>query len=70
MGEVSPEDRRRFRRQAAALAAAETDEPGNEAQRQEAIAAANADRRRAGLDELKTEVEFHRKAAELGLIRR
>jgi len=52
------------------LAAAETDEPGNEAQRQEAIAAANADRRRAGLDELKTEVEFHRKAAELGLIRR
>jgi hypothetical protein len=70
MGSVSDEDRRKMARQAAALDALETDEVGDESQREQAIEAANADRRQAGLDELKTEVEFHRKAVALGLIRR
>ena len=70
MGTVSPEDRRRMKRQAAAMEALETSEAGDDEQRTAAIDDANADRRRLGLDELKTEVEFHRKAVELGLVRR
>ncbi len=70
MGSVSAEDRRRMARQAAALQALDTQEPGDEDQRAEAIAEANAERAAIGLDELKTEGEFHRKAAALGLIRR
>ncbi|MFM7225503.1 MAG: hypothetical protein ACKO1Y_08775 [Actinomycetota bacterium] len=69
MDGVSDEERRIAARQAAALVAAETDEPGSDEQREAAIAAANADRLAAGLDELKTEIEFHRKAVALGLIR-
>ena len=57
-------------RQAAALKACETSEPGDEASRARALEAANADRVRSGLGELKTEVEFHRKAVALGLVRR
>lgn len=57
-------------RQAAALQALDTQEPGDEDQRAEAIAEANAERAAIGLDELKTEGEFHRKAVALGLIRR
>jgi len=57
-------------RQADALQMLETLEPGDDAQRAWAVDEANADRRRHGLDELKTEGEFHRKAVERGLIRR
>jgi len=67
---VSEEDRRSMARQAAALQALETVDTGDEEQRERAIEAANADRVLAGLDELKTEVEFHRKAVALGLVRR
>lgn len=57
-------------RQARAVRALQTDDPGDESQRVSAIEAANADRRLLGLPELKTEVELHRKAKALGLIRR
>ena len=57
-------------RQAAALAALETSDPGEEAQRADSIDAANDDRAELGLPELKTEAEFHRKAVALGLVRR
>ena len=70
MGGVSQEDRRKMARQTAALQALETAEAGDEAVRAEAIDAANADRSAAGIPELKTEVEFHRKAVALGLVRR
>ena len=70
MGSVSAEDRRRMARQAAALQALDTREPGDNDQRVEAIAEAKAERAAAGLDELKTEGEFHRKAVALGLVRR
>ena len=70
MGRVSADDRRRMNRQADALQLLETLEPGDDTQRALAIDEANADRRRSGLDELKTEGEFHRKAVERGLIRR
>jgi hypothetical protein len=57
-------------RQAHALQKLETLEPGDDAQRALAVDEANTDRRRHGLDELKTEGEFHRKAVERGLVRR
>jgi len=57
-------------RQAAALQALDTQDPGDDDQRADAISAANAERAAAGLDELKTEGEFHRKAVALGLVRR
>lgn len=55
-------------RQAGALDALVTSEPGTAADRQHAIDAADADRVRAGRAPLKTESEFHRKAVERGLI--
>ncbi|MEN9505861.1 MAG: hypothetical protein RI958_1787 [Actinomycetota bacterium] len=67
---VSADDRRKMARQAAALRDLETSDAGDETQRVSAIESANLDRRKAGLDELKTEGEFHRKAVALGLIRR
>ncbi len=70
MGTVSPDDRRRMNRQAAALRDLEISEDGDEEQRAAAIDEANADRRRHGLDELKTEGEFHRKAIERGVVSR
>ena len=70
MDSVSAEDRRRMARQAAALQALDTQESGDEDQRAEAIAEANAERASAGVGELKTEGEFHRKAVALGLVRR
>ena len=70
VGTVSPDDRRRMNRQAEALQSFETQEPGDDAQRALAVDEANADRRRHGLEELKTEGEFHRKAVERGLVRR
>ncbi len=70
MGTVSPDDRRRMKRQADALQSLETQEPGDDAQRTLAVVEANADRRRHGLEELKTESEFHRKAVARGLVRR
>lgn len=48
----------------------EISEAGDEEQRAAAIDEANDDRRRLGLDELKTETEFHRKAVQRGLVRR
>jgi uncharacterized protein YkwD len=57
-------------RQADALRSLETAEAGDDAQRAMAVDAANADRQRHGLDELKTEGELHRKAVERGLVRR
>jgi hypothetical protein len=57
-------------RQADALQSLETSEAGDDAHRALAVDEANADRRRLGLDELKTEGEFHRKAVERGLVRR
>lgn len=63
-------DRAIMARQAAALREIETDEPGEDLQRIEAIEAANRDRTRRGLEELKTEGEFHRKAVALGLVSR
>lgn len=59
-----------MKRQAEALAFAELTEPGDEASRLEAIEAADRARAELGLPPLKTEVEFHRKALERGLIRR
>ena len=70
VGTVSPDDRRRMSRQADALQSLETSEAGDDAHRALAVDEANADRRRLGLDELKTEGEFHRKAVERGLVRR
>lgn len=67
---MSADDRRRMNRQAEALQMLETLEPGDDAQRALAIDEANEDRRLHGLDELKTEGEFHRKAVERGLVRR
>jgi hypothetical protein len=57
-------------RQAVALRDLEISEIGDDEQRATAIDEANVDRRRHGLDELKTETEFHRKAVQLGLISR
>jgi hypothetical protein len=70
MGTASPDDRRRMNRQAAALRDLEISEAGDDEQRAAAIDEANDDRRRLGLDELKTETEFHRKAVQRGLVRR
>lgn len=70
MGRVSAEDRRKMARQAAALREFETTDPGDETQRARSIDDADFDRRNIGLDELKTESEFHRKAMALGLVRR
>lgn len=63
-------DRAIMARQAAALREIESDEPGEDSQRNNAIEAANADRVRRGLEELKTEGEFHRKAVARGLVSR
>ena len=70
MADVSPDDRRRMKRQAEALQEFESSHPGDDEQRAQAIAEANTHRRSLGLDELKSEVEFHRKAVERGLVRR
>lgn len=66
---VTDDDRRIMARQAEALATLATSAPGTDADRQEAIDAADADRARAGRPPLKTESEFHRKAVERGLVR-
>jgi hypothetical protein len=57
-----------MQRQGEALARVECHETGNELSRQSAIADADRDRAAWGLPPLKTEVEFHRKAVERGLI--
>jgi hypothetical protein len=67
---VSDADRRAMARQAAALTALDTGEAGDDATRQSMIDQADEDRKRHGLDPLKTEPEFHRKAVERGLVRR
>ena len=67
---VSDADRRAMARQAAALAAFDTGETGDDAARQAMIDRADADRVRHGLDPLKTEPELHRKAVERGRVRR
>lgn len=68
MGSLSSDDQRVMNRQVDALRSLESVDPGSEAQRNEAIEAANEDRLRAGREELKTEAEFHRKAVALGLV--
>ena len=68
MGRVSSKDQRAMARQASALRGLETSEHGTEEQRRRAIEAADVERRLLGLDELKTESEFHRKAVERGLV--
>jgi hypothetical protein len=68
---VSDADRAAVRRQAAALRDVEQRNgsfEGPDEQRQSDIDAADADRRRIGLAPLKTEGEFHRKAAARGFI--
>lgn len=70
MAAVSDRDRRAMARQVAALAETHCAESGADAAREAAIAAADRDREELGLPPLKTEVEFHRKAVERGLIRR
>lgn len=70
MAVVSDEDRRVMQRQSWALAQVDRNEPGDECERRAAIERADHDRRAWGLPPLKTEVEFHRKAKERGLIRR
>lgn len=67
---VSAADRRAMARQAAALATFDTGEVGDATTRQSMIDRADDDRERHGLDSLKTEPEFHRKAVERGLVRR
>lgn len=67
---VSDADRRAMARQAAALAAIDTAEPGDDTTRQTMIDRADSDRARHGFDPLKTEPELHRKAVERGLVRR
>jgi len=68
MAAVSDRDRKAMARQMDALAQLECGEPGDEAQRDAAITGADRDREAMGLPPLKTEVEFHRKAVERGLI--
>jgi hypothetical protein len=68
--EVSPADRRRFARQAAALAGAETEDEGTPEQRAQRIAAADAWRGKHGIEALSTEPELHRLARDRGLLRR
>jgi hypothetical protein len=70
MAAVSDRDRQAMARQARALAQLERDEGGDDATRDSALAAADRDREAMGLPPLKTEVEFHRKAVERGLISR
>lgn len=67
---VSAKDRASFERQAAALATEENDDEGTPEWRAEAIERANADRARHGVEELDTEPELHRRARDLGLLRR
>lgn len=67
---MNEHDKRAMSRQAAALSDFEISEAGTDEQREEAINRANAERARLGIDELKTESEFHRKAVERGLISR
>ena len=67
---VSDADRRAMARQAVALAMLDIGEAGDDATRQSMLDQADDDRERHGLDPLKTESEFHRKAVERGLVRR
>ena len=70
MAAVSDRDRQAMARQAVALAEASCDESGDDATRDAAIAVADRAREALGVPPLKTEVEFHRKAVERGLVRR
>jgi len=70
MAAVSDRDRQAMARQALALAQAQCDDVGEDAERDAVIAAADRAREALGVPPLKTEVEFHRKAVERGLVRR
>jgi hypothetical protein len=67
---VSPEDRRRFERQVAALRDGETEDEGTPASRAAAIEDADRWRAEHGIPPLDTEAELHRRARDLGLLRR
>ena len=66
---VSSEDRRRWERQVAALREADNDDEGSLEWRADVHEWADARRREAGLDDLDTEPELHRRARALGLLR-
>ncbi len=68
--QVSERDRATFARQAAALESGTNDDEGTPEWRAAAIERINEDRARNGIDELDTEPELHRRARDLGLLRR
>ncbi|MDE3087182.1 MAG: hypothetical protein KGJ77_10510 [Acidobacteriota bacterium] len=67
---VSDADRAAWARQARALADAEQDDEGGPEERRRSIEEADADRATRGIPPLKTEPELHRRARDLGLLRR
>jgi hypothetical protein len=67
---VSDADRSAMARQAAAWAGGDTADEGTPEWRAEAIRRIDADRARQGIEELDTEPELHRRARDLGLLRR
>lgn len=67
---VSNDDSASFARQVGALADAEVDSEGTPEWRAHSIEEADADRARHGIPPLKTEPELHRRARDLGLLRR
>lgn len=69
-GVVSDGDRRAFERQVAALRTAEHDDEGSLEWRHALHVALDAERKRIGVDKLKTEGELHRRARSLGLLDR
>jgi hypothetical protein len=56
-------------RQRRALAELENDDEGSDAWRDDLVAWADAERRRIGIEPLKTETELYRRARALGLLR-
>lgn len=67
---VTAEDRARFARQVSALQPAESDDEGTPGWRAQRIEEIDAYRAAHGIPPLKTEPELHRRARDLGLLRR
>lgn len=72
MGRASDADRATMDRQARALAELELDrdDDGDDDWRRALVTWADSERRRLGIEPLKTETELHRRARALGLLRR
>jgi hypothetical protein len=68
--QVSDADKAAFDRQVRALETARRDDEGTPEGRQRRIEEADADRAAHGIPPLKTEPELHRRARDLGLLRR